>query len=53
MKNSPSTFTEAALLVLFLIGIQYSDFGKPQVNVTEANLTEQTNNLNSAFFLNK
>lgn len=50
MKNSPSTFTEAALLVLFLIGIQYSDFGKSKVNVTDANPTEQTNNINSAFF---
>ena len=50
MKNSLSTFTEAALLVLFLIGIQYSDFGKSEVNVTETDSTEQSNNIDSAFF---
>lgn len=37
MKNSPSTFTEAALLVLFLIGIQYSDFGRQEINLVEDN----------------
>ncbi len=37
MKNSPSTFTEAALLVLFLIGIQYSDFGRQETDLVEDN----------------
>lgn len=43
MKNFRATFTTAAFSTLLVLGLQHSDFGQPNLDLTTANTAAQTN----------